>query len=239
MGLPSPLIRKLERMGPWSDPEIAVLGSLGVRRRRVDAHQPIAQSQDVSDAYLVQRGWTCLYKLLPDGGRQVLTFPLPGDIVGLSGLGIEGETYWFESLTEAEISPISETTLKNAASDPHVGRAIQWSLALDGYILVEHLTNLGRRSALVRIAHFILELATRLQLIGEDTRHGFACPLNQYWLADALGLTAIHLNRVLRELREAKLVTVRSGHIDIHNFMGLAELAAFDADYLKPPKRRN
>ncbi|QZO01280.1 Crp/Fnr family transcriptional regulator [Chenggangzhangella methanolivorans] len=212
------------------------------RKRRVDPNQPIVLPNDASEeAYLIQRGWACVYKLLPDGSRQVLSFSLPGDIVGLPGLSLEGASpFWFESLTEVEISSISSATLfRGLASEPAVARAMQWSVALESAILIERLISLGRRSALVRTAHFILELATRLSLIGEDTRRGFDCPVNQYWLADALGLTAIHLNRVLRELREAHLLTMRSGHVEIHNFEGLRELAAFDADYLTPPKRRH
>lgn len=241
MGFQSPLLRKFETLGPWSESELSVLNALSLRKRRVDPHQPILRARDVSDdAYLVQSGWTCLYKVLPDGGRQVLSFPLPGDIVGLPGIALEGARYWFESLTEVEISPISSSTLFRAlVAEPNVARAMQWSVTLDEAIIEEHLTNVGRRSALVRTAHFLLEFALRLRLIGEDTRSGFNCPVNQYWLADALGLTAIHLNRVLRELREAGLVTVRSGHVEIHNFEGLMELAAFDADYLTPPKRQN
>lgn len=239
MRLQAPLLRKLQSLGPWSASETAILESFGLRRRRLDAHQPIIQARGVAeDAYLVQRGWTCVYKLLPDGGRQVLSFPLPGDIVGMARLGLEGSSYWFETLTEVEISPISASTiLSGATSEPNIARGLQWSLALESAIHIEHLVNVGRRSALVRTAHLILEFATRLELIGEDSLRGFVLPVNQYWLADALGLTAIHLNRVLRELREANLVTLRSGHVDIHDFIGLSELAGFDAEYLKPPRR--
>jgi hypothetical protein len=78
-------------------------------------------------------------------------------------------------------------------------------------MVVEHLVNVGRRSALIRTAHLLLELGLRLQLVGLGSDSGFVCPLNQYLLADALGLTAIHVNRVLRQLRERGLVTFREG----------------------------
>jgi CRP-like cAMP-binding protein len=238
-GFHSPLVRKFQALGPWTDSELFALGSFGTRRRRIGAHQAIFHERDASDdAYLVQSGWTCVYKLLPDGGRQVISFPLPGDIVGISGLFLDGAQFTFESLTPVEISPISTATLlQGATASSNVARAVRWSVARDSAILVEHLVNVGRRSALMRTAHFILELALRLRLIGAESRGEFACPVNQYWMADALGLTAIHLNRVLRELREAQLVTVRAGHVVIHDYCGLKDLAVFDGDYLSPPKR--
>ena len=99
-------------------------------------------------------------------------------------------------------------------------------------MVVEHLVNIGRRSALVRTAHLLLELGLRLQLVGLGSEGGFACPLNQYLLADALGLTAIHMNRVLRQLRERGLVTFREGRVEFHDLAGLRNLAEYHSGYL-------
>jgi len=97
---------------------------------------------------------------------------------------------------------------------------------------VEHLVGIGRRDALARMAHFLLELGSRLALVGIGSKHGFDCPLTQYHLADTLGLSAVHVNRVLRQLREKGLVTFRDGHVTVHDYEGLAELAEFDPAYL-------
>ena len=98
--------------------------------------------------------------------------------------------------------------------------------------MVEHLINLGRRDALQRTAHFLLELGARLILVGLGTKAGYDCPLSQYLLADALGLSAVHINRVLRQLREGGLLTFRDGKVIFDDFDGLVALAEFDLTYL-------
>lgn len=107
-----------------------------------------------------------------------------------------------------------------------------WAASRDEAMVVEHLVGIGRRDARERTAHFLLELAARLKLVGMATTAGFACPLSQYMLADALGLSAVHVNRILRELREAGLVTFQHGQVVIHDFDGLVTLADFNLHYL-------
>jgi len=99
-------------------------------------------------------------------------------------------------------------------------------------MVVEHLVNIGRRNAIERTAHFFMELAERLSLVGLATEAEFKCPLNQFVLADALGLTAIHINRVLRQLREQELLTLRKGSVKIHDLNRLRKLAGFQGGYL-------
>lgn len=99
-------------------------------------------------------------------------------------------------------------------------------------MVVEHLINIGRRSAIARTAHFLLELGARLRLIGVGSKEGYKCPLSQYLLADALGLSAIHVNRVLRQLRERKLLTFQKKQVQFNNFDKLVELAEFQTAYL-------
>ena len=102
----------------------------------------------------------------------------------------------------------------------------------DEAMVVEHLVNIGRRSAIERTAHFFMELAERLSLVGLATEAEFKCPLSQFVLADALGLTSIHVNRVLRELREKQLLTMSRGNVRIHDLNGLRKLAGFQGGYL-------
>ena len=99
-------------------------------------------------------------------------------------------------------------------------------------MVVEHLVNLGRRSAEERMAHFLLELGARLKLVGIGNRTGFDCPLTQYHLADALGLSAVHVNRILRQLREEGLVTFQKGRVEFDDFDRLTDRAGFDTAYL-------
>ena len=94
-------------------------------------------------------------------------------------------------------------------------------------MVVEHLVSVGRRSALESVAYFFLELHERLMLVGLATETQFECPLSQYVISDALGLTAIHVNRVLRQLREQDLLTVSAGKVSIHDLIGLRKLAGY------------
>lgn len=99
-------------------------------------------------------------------------------------------------------------------------------------MVVEHLVDLGRRSAVQRIGHFLLELGARLNLVGLADKYGYSCPLTQYHLADVSGLTAVHVNRVLRTLREDGLVTFRDGLVIFNDYDKLAALVDFDPVYL-------
>ena len=122
--------------------------------------------------------------------------------------------------------------LQAFSTTPRLATAVLWAASRDESMVVEHLVGIGRRNALERTAHFLLELSARLMLVGQGTREGFACPLSQYLLADALGLSAVHVNRVLRELREEGLLTFQKGQVTIHDFDGLVTLAEFDRAYL-------
>ena len=110
--------------------------------------------------------------------------------------------------------------------------ALLWAASRDEAMVVEHLVNIGRRNAMERTAHLFMEFAERLSLVGLATEAEFKCPLSQFVLADALGLSAIHVNRVLRELRERNLLTVRKGKVHIHDLRGLRKLAGFQGGYL-------
>ena len=118
------------------------------------------------------------------------------------------------------------------ARTPRLATAVLWAASRDEAMVVEHLVGLGRRNAEERMAHFLLELAARLALVGMGSRAGYACPLTQYHLADALGLSAVHVNRVLRKLREQRLVTFQDGQVTFDDYERLAALAQFDPTYL-------
>jgi len=101
------------------------------------------------------------------------------------------------------------------------------------WMIVEHLVGIGRRSAIERMAHFFIELGQRRQLVGMASETKFECPLNRYLMADALGLNAIHVNRVLRQLREQQLITLKADHVVIEDVKGLMKLAGFDNAYAR------
>lgn len=192
-------------------------------------HELTRQGEAGHVAYILQKGWGCSYKLLVDGSRQVITFPVPGDCVGLRSILLRTSDHSFTAITDAEVSRFEISRMLEIFNDfPHLGAAILWATSRDEAITVEHLASIGRRSAIERTAHFFLELSDRLRMVGLGTATEFDCPLSQYALADALGLSAIHVNRVLRELREVQLLTFHDHHVTIHDRGDLMALAGYE-----------
>jgi CRP-like cAMP-binding protein len=193
----------------------------------------VHEGQTGHKAFVLQSGWACSYKSLRDGARQIISFPIAGDCVGLRSVLLRTSDHSFSALTDATVSTVTGAHVMKCVTEfPRLGAALLWAASRDEAMIVEHLVNVGRRSPIERTAHFFMELAERLTLVGEATETEFKCPLNQYVLADALGLTAIHINRVLRQLREENLLTVRKGRVQIHDLNRLRKVAGFQGGYL-------
>ena len=230
----SPFSRKLGTFVNLSEPELSILDGLHARRKTFAAGRDLVQQgQPDQSAYILAEGWVCSYRLLAGGGRQIVDFQIPGDFLGLRSVLCRTAGQSVEPLTKVQATPIGANELMQVfVRSPQLGTAVLWAASRDDAMVVEHLVGIGRRNAVERTAHLLLELGARLTLVGLGTKSGYDCPLSQYLLADALGLSAVHVNRVLRELREAKLLTFRNGRVEILNFDGLVEFAEFDQDYL-------
>lgn len=230
----NPLSRKLAAFVTLSGEELAVLQGLHHRRKRFVAGRDLVhQGQSRHAAFILCSGWACSYKIQPDGSRQIIDFQVPGDFLGLRSVLLRTSDHSFEPLVESEAAEVLLTDLVEAFTRaPRLAAAILWAASRDEAMVVEHLVGVGRRAADIRVAHFLLELGSRLTLVGLGDREGYGCPLTQYHLADALGLSAIHVNRVLRSLREQGLATFREGRVTFHDHDGLAALAGFDGAYL-------
>ncbi|KXF79504.1 Crp/Fnr family transcriptional regulator [Paramesorhizobium deserti] len=217
----------------FSDADRKALHSLPVSLRRYPPHTVVYNQGDpVRSVYIINSGWGCVYRDLPSGDRQIIDFPLRGDSVGLRmPAAFNYNTY--ASITEMSVFEISQYALNAIVlQSPYLSSGIMGLMARQRAFLIEHLTNLGRRNALVRTAHLLLEMGARTKSNGMGTEKGYSCPLTQYELADALGLTAIHVNRMLRELREQNLVAFRYGEVEFINRPALVRLANFDENYL-------
>lgn len=233
------LARKLNSFLPLSEDDLSSLAELQSRPRRVKRGQNITYEGEIGHkAFVIQEGWACSFKSLPNGSRQIISFPLPGDCVGLRSTLLRKANLSFSALTEMIVAEVDAARILNYVKTPRISTAFLWAASRDEAMVVEHLASLGRRSAIERTAHFFMELAERLTLIGHVTDNQFRCPLTQYDLADALGLTAIHVNRVLRQLREQQLLTIRNGCATIHDLKALQRLAGYDGVYLFGDKKR-
>ncbi|EHJ91553.1 Nitrogen fixation regulation protein fixK [Vreelandella boliviensis LC1] len=230
----TPLAKKLGAFVALSTSDLSLLSGLHRRRKALVAGRDLVhQGQSDQIAYILAAGWVCSYKILPDGSRQIVDFQIPGDFLGLRSALLHTSDRSIESVTDIEVSEVLVRDLLNVfAQNLRLATAVLWAASRDEAMVVEHLVNIGRRSAVERMAHFLLELGSRLTLVGMGDKSGYTCPLTQYHLADALGLTAVHVNRVLRQLRENGLLTFRNGVVTFDNYQGLATLVDFDPTYL-------
>lgn len=230
----SPFARKLSAFVALSDEDLATLDRLHRRRRSFVAGVDLVhQGQVGQSCYILAKGWVCSYKLLPNGNRQIVDFQIPGDFLGLRSVLFRTADHNIEPVTQVEASEVVVADLLEAfARTPRLATAVLWAASRDEAMVVEHLVGVGRRNALERTAHYLLEFGARLKLVGLGTNEGYRCPLSQYMLADALGLSAVHVNRVLRQLREMGLLTYQGGRVAINDFDGLVALADFDTAYL-------
>ncbi len=230
----SPLVRKLSAYVALGEAELSVLEGFHRHRRTFEVGKElIYEGQTNHSAYILAKGWMCSYKMLRGGGRQIVEFQIPGDFLGLRSVLFRTADHSIEPITKSEASEVGVEDVFGAfEAAPRLAAAVLWAASADEAIIVERLVSLGRRGAVERVVHFLLELGARLKLVGLATKDGYACPLTQYRLADALGLSAIHINRVLRQLREESLLTFRDGVVTFGNFDALVKIADFDMAYL-------
>ena len=228
------LAKKLNTFIPLAPKELEWLAQIQSTPVAVERGKQLTEEgQTGHKAFVLQAGWACSYKDLPNGNRQIISFPIAGDCVGLRSILLRTADHSFSALTDAVVTPVEGAHIMQCIHEfPRLGAALLWAASRDEAMVVEHLVNIGRRSAIERTAHFFIELAERLSLIGWATETEFKCPLSQFVLADALGLTAIHINRVLRQLREQELLTLRRGTVRIHDLKRLRKLAAYRGSYL-------
>lgn len=229
-----PFTRRLAQLAPLSPDDIGVLGDLQSNTRAVQRHRDIiTEGRSYDSLFIIIEGNAIRYRILHDGRRQIINMVLPGDIVGLLGSFTESSLYSTKALTDvvAAVVPIARLNTM-IATHPRLVTKIFWSISCESTIYAEHLIDLGRRSALERVAHFLLELLTRLQTVGLAQDHSYKIPLTQELLGDALGLSIPHINRVLRRLREDGLVVVEDQRVTIHDLDALSQLADFEPGYL-------
>jgi CRP-like cAMP-binding protein len=235
------LAKKLNTFVRLSERELQCLAELQSTSVHLQqGKELISQGDKRHDAYILQSGWGCSFKLLANGGRQIITFAIPGDCVGLRSVLLRTADHSFAALTDAVVSRVAVSQMMSIFAEfPHLGAAILWATSRDEAVVVEHLASLGRRDALERTAHFFLELHDRLQLVGLATNSEFACPLSQYLVADALGLSAIHVNRVLRQLRERELLTFQDHKVVFHDAERLKAIAGYEQPEESPIVERD
>lgn len=232
--VPSPLQLKLSARFALSDEELTIIHHFErCRRTFLTGQELIHEGQGNLSAFILSKGWAFSYKILPSGNRQIIEFQIPGDFLGLRSVLFHASDHSIEALTHIEASEVPTSEISEALlHHPRLASAVLWAVARDEAMVVEHVVDLGRRSAEERTAHFLLELGARLKLVKMADKTGYDCPLTQSHLADALGLSSVHMNRVLRHLREQGLLTFKKGRVVFHALGRLNSMTSFDSTYL-------
>ena len=235
------LLVKLRRRDEVSEAEAHVLSSAVDRIEEVPANKVlVTEGQPLTFSILLLEGFVGRFKDLSDGQRQITELHVAGDFVDLHGFLLKHLEHAIGTLTAVRIAIFPHEALKRITEQqPHLARMLWLSSLIDAAIQRERILSLGRRTALAAVAHLICELHCRLEVVGLTDGHSFRFPATQIDIADATGLTPVHVNRMLRKLRTDGLMTFRSGVVDIHDLPALEELAEFDNSYLflKPEPR--
>jgi CRP-like cAMP-binding protein len=202
--------------------------------RRMKAGADIVREHDrPSQCCLVLSGWLCRYKLLPGGKRQILSVHIPGDIPDLHSLHLTVMDHNLGTLTAGTVGFLPHNPLRELCrANPRLAALLWRETLIDSSVFREWMVGLGRRTAYARIAHLMCEFYLRLQSVGLAEDWAFELPLTQVQLADALGLSAVHVNRSLKELRADGLIVQRGNLVTIPDWGALNEAAEFDPTYL-------
>lgn len=227
-----PFLRKLERAGKLSDEEQAKLQSLILNCRSVLARDDIDADGPADRIYLVTAGFACRYKMLQSGTRRIVSFVLPGDLCYMHDTGAFGRDLMVGALTSCSVVDIPRSKLMELIGlYPGISRAIWWVTLRELSRAREWLVN-DTRPADQRVAHTFCELLVCLQVIGLADEHSFNLPISQADLADAVGISTVHMNRVLQALRSSGLIIWANRQMTIPDVRALKAFAEFDPSYL-------
>jgi CRP-like cAMP-binding protein len=231
---PSILCDRLERYGPLSEGARSALQNIPMTHKALESGSYIVREADApSLCAVLLSGFAYRQKVTGRGDRQILALCIPGDIVDLENLYLDLADHSVQMLTWGEVLLFPRAALQSAAETQRtIGRAISIQTAIDASILREWLTNVGQRGAKVRIAHLLCEFGMRLAEGAPTGDVAYELPMNQEHLGDALGLTAVHLNRMLRQLADEGLVTWTKRSIHVHDWRRLRDSGDFNSRYL-------
>lgn len=232
--LATALLTKLALSNHLDGADVQAIQRLPIRTREVKArHVIVADGDRSTECSLLAEGFAFRSKTTPDGERQTVSMHIPGEIPDLQSLHLNVMDHDLIALTPCVIGFISHGSLKALNIErPNIAAALWRETLIDAARLREWIVNVGRRSATARTAHLLLALHHRLRAIGMAQDGEFGLPVTQTDLADCLGLSAVHVNRVLQLLRAQGLLTVSRSEFHLLQQEKLEELAGFDPAYL-------
>ncbi|KAB1080595.1 Crp/Fnr family transcriptional regulator [Methylobacterium soli] len=228
------LTRKLESFEELTNEDRGALNALTLKVRQVRARTDLIHEGDAPDTvHLILDGYACRYKVLADGQRQIMAYLVPGDFCDLNVFILDQMDHSIGTITACQAVDIPRQAIEAITADhPRVTRALWWCALVDEAVLREWLVNLGSRPANHRIAHLLCELLLRLEAVGRVTSNSYDFPFTQSDIADTMGLSNVHVNRTIRELRELGLVALKHRTVTILDVERLKAYCGFNPNYL-------
>ena len=229
------LIAKLSNFTRLTAHEADLLNELGRVELQFAADTDIVEEGETASAiYLIKEGFACRYRLLPEGSRQIVSFLLPGDLCDVTSLLGRPMDHSIGTLTTTRVAVIAPDTLSDLLRREHrIAAALWWSNLQDEAMLRERIVALGRRNAHGRIAYLLCELLWRHEAVGLSQDGTVDLPLTQAELGDALGLTPVHVSRVLKQFRDEGFIELVHHRLTIRDLARLQRIAGFNSAYLQ------
>jgi CRP-like cAMP-binding protein len=204
--------------------EAIIDGELAIRRRG----ELIVDGDDYRKLCFVRDGYAVRYKLLRNGKLQILNVILPGDIVGIPGSFFDRAIYSVSAITDVAMSACTlDAYVQLSYRRPQFGLALSWIAIQEATTYAEHIIDVGRRTPIERLSHFLLELHARLRAVGRAEPKSFALPFSQEVVADVLGLSLPHLNRTMQRLRSQKLIAGSERRVEFLDSSAMQTLAHY------------
>jgi CRP-like cAMP-binding protein len=227
-------IHKLGRLAELDEADRQAVRNLDVRIATIPANDLLVVDGDTpAHCCLLIDGYACRHKETSGGGRQILSFHLAGDLLGVQHALLPRADHNVQTISPATIARVPVTALRALVAErPRVSEALWCDTLIEGSIFREWVLNVGRRDAMARIAHMLCEFAARREAAGFGSPERFELPMTQEQIGDATGLTSVHVNRKLHELAAKGVIARDRRHVHIVDWQGLKQLADFDARYL-------
>lgn len=228
------LARKLQRLVRLSEDDVSLILSLPfVVKPVVAGDYLVREGGPATDCCALLSGFACRHKLAATGARQIVSFHLPGDMLDLQHLLLAVADHNVQTITDGTVAWIPKAALRKLAMErPRIAEALWRDTLIDASVFREWVLNVGRRDARTRIAHMLCEFAARCEAAGLGSAQSFELPMTQEQIADATGLTSVHVNRMLRALEQDGAIARDRRHIRIADWERMRRLADFDPVYL-------
>ncbi len=229
------LIRKLENFTSLSSDDKHALDQASRQRtRRIRSRDDIVHEGDLPQGVnLILDGWACRYKTLEDGRRQIIAYLLPGDLCDHNVAILSEMDHSIGTVTAVTLAEIPTETMRQLTTGhARLSQALCWESLVAAAIQREWTVNIGQRTAFERLGHLLCELYVRLRAVGLTQGNTCELPLTQAEIADTIGLSVVHVNRTLQELRSVGLISLRGRELTIHRLEALQRAVQFNPNYL-------